>query len=405
MSLSSNLNESQNQAVLACLRKIQYNHKPSVELIWGPPGTGKTKTVGVLLYTLLRMNIRTLACAPTNIAITEVVSRVLKLREEPFENDLGANSMFCSLGDILLFGNKSRLKAYSDIVEVYLDYRVDRLFECLGPVTGWRHRFNSMIDFLEDCVSHYRIFLENESRKEKSCSNKGGSTKEEVFMKNKLSSNECESTKKVDISFIEFARDRFRATAGPLRRCVRIFCTHLPKSFILKQNFQNMVSLIQLLDSFESLLSKDDVVPEELERLFSHQEAVRDSYSDSSDLLYVHRGECLSVLKTLRSSLNELNLPSAMNKGLIKQFCFKMASLIFCTASSSYQLYRVNMKPLDLLVIDEAAQLKECESVIPLQLPDIRHAILIGDECQLPAMVSSKVRKFSVLILPCPLFT
>jgi superfamily I DNA and/or RNA helicase len=43
------------------------------------------------------------------------------------------------------------------------------------------------------------------------------------------------------------------------------------------------------------------------------------------------------------------------------------------------------------LAIDEAAQLKECESVIPLQLPGISHAILVGDECQLPAMVRSNV--------------
>uniref|UniRef100_A0A2N9FCU5 DNA2/NAM7 helicase-like C-terminal domain-containing protein n=1 Tax=Fagus sylvatica TaxID=28930 RepID=A0A2N9FCU5_FAGSY len=41
--------------------------------------------------------------------------------------------------------------------------------------------------------------------------------------------------------------------------------------------------------------------------------------------------------------------------------------------------------------VDEAAQLKECESTIPLQLPGLRHAILVGDERQLPAMVKSKV--------------
>ncbi|CBI27489.3 unnamed protein product, partial [Vitis vinifera] len=337
MSSSSNLNESQTKAVVTCLRKIQCNHKPSVELIWGPPGTGKTKTVSVLLFKLLRTNIRTLACAPTNVAVTEVASRVLKLTKESFEN-----SLFCSLGDILIFGNKDRLKVGADIVEVYLDYRVDRLIECFGPLTGWRYCFNSMIDFLEDCVSHYHIFLENELRKEKSCSNE----------------------------------DRFKATAGPLRRCVQIFCTHLSKDFILEQNFQNMVDLIRLLDSFEKAVQ--DSSP---------------SFSDSSNLLYMSRGECLSVLKILRGSLNKLSLPSGMNEGLIKEFCFKMASLIFCTASSSYKLHSANMKPLDLLVIDEAAQLKECESTIPLQLPGIRHAILIGDECQLPAMVSSKVSK------------
>jgi replication-associated recombination protein RarA len=43
-SVTSKLNESQTEAVLACLHKIHCNHKAAVELIWGPPGTGKTKT-------------------------------------------------------------------------------------------------------------------------------------------------------------------------------------------------------------------------------------------------------------------------------------------------------------------------------------------------------------------------
>ncbi|CAA7045960.1 unnamed protein product [Microthlaspi erraticum] len=44
---------------------------------------------------------------------------------------------------------------------------------------------------------------------------------------------------------------------------------------------------------------------------------------------------------------------------------------------------------IELLVVDEAAQLKESESVVALQLSCLRHAILIGDEFQLPAMVHS----------------
>ena len=101
-SITSELNESQNNAVLACLRKIHCNHKLSVELIWGPPGTGKTKTTNTLLFTLLRMGYRTLTCAPTNVAITEVASRVLKLVKESFEaEDFGIDALCYSLGDIL----------------------------------------------------------------------------------------------------------------------------------------------------------------------------------------------------------------------------------------------------------------------------------------------------------------
>ncbi|KDP31591.1 hypothetical protein JCGZ_14816 [Jatropha curcas] len=69
----------------------------------------------------------------------------------------------------------------------------------------------------------------------------------------------------------------------------------------------------------------------------------------------------------------------------------RSASLIFCTASSSYKLCSVLTEAPRLLVIDEAAQLKECESVIPLQLPGVRHTVLFGDHCQQMAKVTSNV--------------
>lgn len=59
------------------------------------------------------------------------------------------------------------------------------------------------------------------------------------------------------------------------------------------------------------------------------------------------------------------------------------------------------MEPLHLLIVDEAAQLKECESPVPLQLPGISHAVLIGDECQLPATIKSMVRLWSFLFRRC----
>ncbi|CAK9141766.1 unnamed protein product [Ilex paraguariensis] len=371
----SKLNESQTEAILACLCGLKCDHKPSVELIWGPPGTGKTKILSVMLVTLLKMNYRTLICAPTNVAIKEVASRVVKLVRDSLEAESEKGDLFCSLGDVLLLGNKDRLKVDSDIEEIYLDYRVKRLTECISPCTGWRHWLSSMIDFLEDCVSQYHIFVENES------------------IRAKENRHEDEATKVEDKSFLEFARDRFKSIASSLRKCICIFFIHLPRRFIQEHNFQYMVDLNQLLDSLETLLFQEKVVSDELEGLFLHKKAVEDScesFVDTAPLPRM-RSLCLFVLKTLRQSLEELGLPSVMNEDSVTAFCFQMASLVFCTASTSYKLHSVDMKPLSLLVIDEAAQLKECESIIPLQLPGVSHAILLGDECQLPATVTSKV--------------
>ncbi|XP_026431615.1 TPR and ankyrin repeat-containing protein 1-like [Papaver somniferum] len=101
----------------------------------------------------------------------------------------------------------------------------------------------------------------------------------------------------------------------------------------------------------------------------------------------------IDVMKVLRSVGHSLGdrLPSSTNRIFLTEFCLKNSSLIFSTVSSSYNLHEVDLEPLDLLVIDEAAQLKECESVIPMQLEAIRHAVLIGDECHPQARVKSRV--------------
>ncbi|XP_058009792.1 uncharacterized protein LOC110664185 isoform X3 [Hevea brasiliensis] len=385
--LSSTLNESQTKAILTCLRKIQCNHSCAVELIWGPPGTGKTKTVSMLLFTLLRMKRRILICAPTNVAIKEVASRVRKLVIESSEIGSGTDALFCSLSDILLFGNKDRLKVNSEIEDISLDYRVKRLRKCFAALTAKRSCFTSTIDFFEDCVCQYYNFLEKELIKE-----------QERDQENENTEKNCSSEAVVcsgkHKSFLEFMREQFRFNILQLKRCAFTLCSHTPESYILKHDIQNMISLVGLLGSFETLLFRDDVISEELEKLFSRPELAGDSFevfADISLLLFSQRSKCLSILKNLRTSLSGFDFKSSMSRRSMENFCFQNASLIFCTASSSYKLYSLKMEPMNLLVIDEAAQLKECESTIPLQLPGIRHAILIGDECQLPATVESNL--------------
>ncbi|KAI3730443.1 hypothetical protein L1987_61613 [Smallanthus sonchifolius] len=376
--LLDQLNESQAGAVMAALSKTECCHGSFVEQIWGPPGTGKTKTVSVLLFILLQMNRSTLTCAPTNVAIIQVASRVLNLVKESFNTTTSSGDFFYCVGEVLLFGNKERLKVSTEIEEIYLENRVERLIECLGSLTGRNNCIRSMIDLLEKCASQYHDFVENELLKA-----------EQLAAENQ---NETKATNFEVKSFIEFVRDQFSSCVSPLRRCILTFLTHIPKSFMREHNFQNMVSLLDDLRVFKSLLFEENLVSEELEQLFASKPSQNDfkKMRDMTSINFV-RAKSLSVLRTLETSLKGLGLPSVSKRSLIKDFCFQNASLIFCTTSTSYKLHTVEMKPLEILVIDEAAQLKEAESIIPLQLPGIKHAILIGDECQLPAMVLSNV--------------
>ncbi|PIA31055.1 hypothetical protein AQUCO_05300110v1 [Aquilegia coerulea] len=379
------LDDSQAGAVRSCISTIKCNHRSTVKLVWGPPGTGKTKTVSTLLCTLLRMKHRTLACAPTNVAIIELSARVLNLLKESYAIDPEMSTSLFTLGDILLFGNNDRLKVEGDLEEIFLDNRVELLEEFLAR-SGWKFCFINMIDFLKNCVSQFNIHIENESKKET------------VFSKEK------ELERSSDHSFLSFTRKRYIATSLQLKRCVSTLITHLSVAFLRHHNFQDMAILLGLLDSFESLLSQDDVVEEELKEHFAQiveENASLSALTGScpcetvkshiSSLLCTIRSDSLIVSRSLLKSLSDLDIPIRMSREDIRDLCFQTASLFFCTASCSFKLHSVGIEPLDLVVIDEAAQLKEGESTIPLQLMGIQHAFLIGDECQLPARVHSKV--------------
>ncbi|XP_048319279.2 uncharacterized protein LOC107429676 isoform X2 [Ziziphus jujuba] len=369
----SNLDESQKKAVLDTLGKVQCNCKASVQLIWGPPGTGKTTTLCVLLLNLSRMKCRVLVCAPRNIAVAELGVHFLKLVKESHKTRNAKDSLYHSWGDILVFGNLEGTEAISEIEEIHLEYRVKKLLEVFEPCSGWRKSVRKMIDLVEGCVSGYNFF------------------KNETEMKKISSLNDA--SKEVSKFFPEFMREKFNSLSLQIKYCISILCTHLPRNFIPDYNFEQISQLVALLDSIELLFSQIYANSEELldvDFLDSNRIEGGQSVMNTLTLFYLRTKECISSLQALLRFFDRL-LPTTMDTSSARDFCFRMASLIFCTCSSSYELHSMIMEPLNLLIIDDAAQLKECELSIPLQLPGLKRAILFGDHCQLSASVSSNV--------------
>ena len=89
-------------------------------------------TVSVLLFILLQIYHRTLVCAPTNVVVIQLASRVLRLVRESFKITTGSGDYFCPVGDVVLFGTKEMLNVSTDIEEIFLEHRVKRLVQCLG---------------------------------------------------------------------------------------------------------------------------------------------------------------------------------------------------------------------------------------------------------------------------------
>ncbi|KAL1805547.1 hypothetical protein ACET3Z_028615 [Daucus carota] len=476
-----NLNESQESAVWTCINARECHHKQTVKLIWGPPGTGKTKTVASLLFALSIMKCRTVTCAPTNIAVLGVAARFMSLLRGALEHDT------YGIGDIVLFGNGERMKIddHEELLDVLLERRVPILSRCLSR---WRSCLESMICFLQNPEKGFDLYLqalketshsedqedegevnehelwkklsaqnmeENKKQKLKSkkpflCSGlkellteeeiephqendydegaktlRGFNPKKDNKGKAQLADdgddycetlarlvNKQKKAREDQLTFCktatlsidqkpqkqnvnvqekgwtldEFIIKRYNILANQLVFLLQNLYKHLPTSFIPLTVVKTMIKAIALLHCIQTLLQEVAASSTGLAEVFK---GIKEGDSISSKEFHKNKTECLEVLVVLRDTLT---VPQFLDDYEISSFCLKNACLIFCTANSSIKLHTEGMTPVELLVVDEAAQLKECESTIPLQLPGLRHAILVGDERQLPAMVQSKIK-------------
>lgn len=384
----------------------------------------------MLLYELLGQKCRTVTCAPTNIAVLEVAARLMSLVTQSTGYDT------YGLGDVVLFGNRKRMKIddHSDLLNIFLDYRAKILSKCFAPTSGWRNCLSSLIGLVEDPEEQYRLYLINE-KNEESDEDDGYDDEEEVELscvpdirslkytreknvwrelivqilrKNDKKINwRCKYPSQKDrqlafgrkkrdeysenrkkMNFEDFFRNRFDSKREFMKFCIVNLVTHLPTSFISQDEVKNMMAALRLLESFKTSLYSDAVngigLKEVLAQIMNVGQVV-----NVFSMLKRTRKEVLNILKSL---VVGICIPNFFDEYSIKMFCLQNACLFFCTASSSSRLHVTSM---ELLVVDEAAQLKECESTIPLQLPGLRHAILVGDERQLPALVRSKVHVLS----------
>ncbi|KAE8806381.1 putative ATP-dependent helicase [Hordeum vulgare] len=309
------LNESQIGAILTCVSAVERGGggpSSKVSIIWGPPGTGKTRTIGVLMLSAMKLKWRVLTCAPTNTAVCQVASSLLALRRQHPDPNACAGH-----GDLLLFGIRKRMPIDDDLNNIFLDTRMKLLTDCFSPETGWRRCLLSL----------------------------------EAFLRYEIATIKRKDDPEPVLNYYSFPTSELHRVleAEGLSQCLKTIMSHVSIHRTLEKNYSNIALLNELLDDFSNLLGKKNIVQKDI---------------------------------------------SITSNNLIMEFCIESASLIFCTVSGSSKLEGEKM---DLLLIDEAAQLKECESLVPLQVSGLKHVVLIGDERQLPAMVQSKVAEKALL--------
>ncbi|KAM3369762.1 hypothetical protein ACQJBY_017559 [Aegilops geniculata] len=362
--VSISLNQSQVDAIRSVISAEQCKHMNLIKLIWGPPGAGKTKMVSALLWALACLKCRTLTCAPTNVAVTGVCTRFLQNLKD-FTEHIDENGLPVSLGDVLLFGNKYNMDITEDLHDVFLDFRVEELVRCFSRLSGWEYRLASMVSFFEDCGSgsQYDMLIEDDGSGDPMC-------------------------------FSDFLKKQYDVIAKGLIRCIMNLWIHLPGRCFSCDSISSISKLFNMLKKIDALLCDVNLTDESLKRVLGGCSTGKSVCGQPIPFIEKEldgaRSACLILLKNLQQSLN---LPSGVDRNWVQRYCMRNATLIFCTTSSSYRLHHMEITPLDVLIVDEAAQVWECELVIPLRLHGLKHVVLAGDDCQLNAMVKSQVCK------------
>jgi AAA domain len=342
--------------------------RPSVELVRGPPGTGKTRTISAVLKVLLGKTCRTLICAPTNTAIMQVASHLLRLVNKSQRCDT-------DLGDVVLFGNKDRLKVDEELTSIYLDDRVERIMGFFNSQIEWKVKLGCMINFLSNQPPLYLTFTKRR-------------------------------TDDIRLTFKSFLIGHMDSVARDLRNYFLMLRNDLPSNLFIEMGSHDLILAQNMFNKIEESLRGTTLSDNELREAFEKSNEVEGldiDWSNSashdisgkggSELILLKKNICicLQTLKDVSRRNLQFALPDNWDQQSVRTYCIGKAKLLFCTVASAYKLHDRKMDPIEMLVIDEAAQLKECESLIPLQLANIRHLFLIGDEKQLSAMVRSQV--------------
>ncbi|CAI7820404.1 unnamed protein product, partial [Closterium sp. NIES-54] len=454
-----------------------------LQLVQGPPGTGKTHTISILLSIVLSLGVRTLVCAPTNVAAAEVGRRMLRLalssdpssqfagycHEQQQQQDYGwggrkdvpiafVRGGKLRVGDIALVANEDRLEIDPELGMILVGSerkggggkgtfsgRIGRLVGALSPLTGWKPSFSSLLSFLD--ISWKALNLEFETELEA----------------------EVERRKKEAASAGDVGRGG-SDKKGPKKPAP------LPtqnQRLLLLQAFDLMAALRQLvrvagltpavvktwLEGTGGLAGEEGGVEEVVETAFvllglgvnaaggldgdsatsavpngsttassSSSSTTRTSTTSttstittsSSRIAMLRAAKSMSVSRTrstttstitplqarslflsIRNCLRQISyqspaysiprLSGAPTFATVAAVCIEHAKLVLSTVSSSARPLLRFSTPFPLLLLDEAAQLVEAESVVALQTKGLRYAVLVGDPKQLPATVLSKV--------------
>eukprot|EP01036_Dinobryon_divergens_P023773 gene23772-32158_t len=415
----SSLNESQKGAVYKVLQVAVgpdnvgwefggggYDQPACLQIIKGPPGTGKTATLVALLRSLVECGLKVHASAPTNVAVCELARRVLVATEvigpskasnadtydtsdnyeegetrddSEINGDPVVTSRKLRLADFLLVGDAVRLKIEEDpensLHEILLDARAKRIEDNFVDLSM------NISNFLA-AVRMKRTFKEEQSLPdtetyEKLDLSRGKSLKmtlSKLYYQLDIMINEA------PLSMVGGLRKR--SVKDSLLRLLFTVCEFPDEIFELW--IQHESTALQL--QYDQLTLQCQQISSRKSNKKSSQANAESAELRQTSFNYAAALRLDRSVKELSALINQLSMkPLPKN---LKEILMKQASIVFSTVNVSGRAEFFGSY-FDVAVVDEATQLVQAEIAIVLRRHSLRCLVLAGDDKQLPATVIS----------------
>ena len=341
-----------------------------VTYIWGPPGTGKTRTLGVLIKNLFHKDERTLIASNTNQAVDQVL---LKLCQE-----LGRDHPALKDGKIIRRGKidlQELKEEWGDLIDIdaIVDVKGEDLREKIETLNEAIDKLNKDSAKVEKVLSNFKALDEKEKNKNKALER----FDELIGVKNRLKGEAGSLRNKISSLDAELNDQK---EAGAFRKIILrseaqiIFDIDKTNKFI-EENKKESSQLSTKLKDQESVINalKDDI--KHLKEIVKNKD--RNQAQRSLNKINEKRGPLESELSTLRAELENL-----------REKILDEAKILGATVTRSY-LNHEEFSGIKNLIIDEASMVFLPALYYVVGLSSDR-CVISGDFRQIAPIVDTK---------------
>lgn len=372
-SLSKKINNSQFNAISSVFGS-------DITIIWGPPGTGKTTTLGLLIDALLNSNKRVLVVAHTNVAVDQAVLKIIEACE-------GTSRL--QEGKILRFGpfviqdesakeilNKVSIEGIADILSAKKEAARANLKKRINELETKMHHINEFINLKAKEEYLHKEYIKDESLY-KNITKMASTLENDISnIKTRLAELETQLKHLVPKNILEKLTlwiKRYKK----IRTIEKLNYQIKSKTLILQNYKKEIESKEKILRKAEMSLEK---IRSQLAELMKRMELKFSSIHEASKLRDNITFELEETKKEL--TISEAEVPDYT--AIVKN-----ASVIVTTLAKTFMKPELSNEKFDVVVLDEA-------SMAPLPFIFFvaslckNKMVIIGDPRQLPPIAQAE---------------